>query len=140
MRYRALTATGDYSFGLGPSEFLVNTPATVAQAVLTALLLHQGEWFLNITAGMPWETQVLGYGTQTLYDAAIKSAILGVEGVKQILNYNSSLNTKTRNLTVNVTIDTIYGEATITGASVGILGYGQMPYGGPGPYGGGYTP
>jgi len=91
MRYRALDANGDYSFGLGPQEYLANSPQTVAQAVLTALLLHQGEWFLDITAGMPWETQVLGFGTGSLYDAAIKNAILGVEGVASIVSYSSAL-------------------------------------------------
>lgn len=91
MRYRALTSTGDYRLGRGSQEFLVNTPACVGQAVLTALLLHQGEWFLDLTVGMPWETQVLGKGTLSLYDAAIKAAILNVQGVKSILSYESIL-------------------------------------------------
>jgi hypothetical protein len=111
MRYRALTEEGDYSFGLGPSEFLVNTPATVAQAILTGLLLHQGEFFLNLLAGMPWETQVLGYDTQSLYDAAIKNQILGTQGVLSIASYSSTLNPKTRNLQVNGIANTIYGPA-----------------------------
>jgi len=138
MRYRTLTASGDYTFGHGPSEFLVNSPATVAQAVLTALLLHQGEWFLDTTVGMPWETQVLGYGTQSLYDAAIKAAILSVEGVQAITSYSSSLNRTTRALTVNATISTIYGSANVVTnvPAFGTGGYGIQPYGGPGPYGG----
>lgn len=138
MRYRSLTSSGDYTFGHGPTEFLVNSPATVAQAVTTALLLHQGEWFLDVTAGMPWETQVLGYGTQSLYDSAIKATILGVEGVQSIVSYSSSLNRATRALTVNVTLNTIYGQTSLSAnVSGGISGgYGIQPFGGPGPYGG----
>lgn len=91
MRYRALTQTGDYSFGRGPQEYLANSPQCVAQAVLTALLLHQGEWFLDVTAGMQWETQVLGLRTGSLRDTAIRNCILGVQGVNKILSYQSVL-------------------------------------------------
>ena len=137
MRYRALTASGDYSFGLGPSEFLVDSPATVAQAVLTALLLHQGEWFLDVTVGMPWETQVIGYGTQSLYDSAIKNEMLGVQGVQSIVSYSSSLDRSTRHLVVNAILDTIYGQTSVsTSVTPTPGGYGIQSYGGPGPYGG----
>lgn len=114
MRYRALTASGDYSFGLGPSEFLINTPATVAQAILTGLLLIQGEWFLNLLAGMPWFTQVLGFNTQSLYDPAIKNQILSTQGVASIASYSSSFNSAKRNLSVQATVNTIYGQVTIS--------------------------
>jgi hypothetical protein len=114
MRYRKLDSNFDYVLGQGPQEFLVNSPACVAQAVRTALLLHQGEWFLDVTAGMPWETQVLGYGTQSLYDRAIKNCILGVQGVQAILEYDSSLDSATRGLTVNVVLSTNYGQTPVT--------------------------
>lgn len=39
MRYRVLSPTGDYTFGQGPGEFLVNSPAAVAQAIGTRLRL-----------------------------------------------------------------------------------------------------
>lgn len=134
MRYRKITAAGDYTFGQGNAEFLVDNPACVAQAVLTALLLHRGEWFLDTSAGMPWETQVLGYGTQSLYDAAIKSAILGVQGVQAILSYSSSLDVAKRVLTVNAVISTIFGNVALTekfnAAGYGISPFGDAPYGG----------
>ena|SRR5712664_2586072 len=136
MRYRKLTSAGDYSFGQNALDFYVNSPQTVAQAVLTRLLLHQGEWFLDLTFGMPWESQVLGYNTKSLYDAAIQNEILGVQGVRSILSYSSDLNTVTRKLTVNATIDTIYSTfvfATTFGVATGgfgISGYGVSPYGG----------
>lgn len=116
MRYRKLDPQFDYVFGQGPQEFLVNSPACVAQAVRTALLLHQGEWFLDVTAGMPWETQVLGYGTQSLYDAAIKAVIGAVQGVQAILSYSSSLDISKRVLTVSATINTTFGQTSLTTA------------------------
>jgi hypothetical protein len=113
MRYRQLDANGDYVFGNGPGEFLVNTPAAVAQAVVTRLKLWQGEWFLDSQAGTPYNTQVLGYGTQNVYDAAIQTVILNTTGVNQISDYSSSFNRTTRALTINATVATIYGTTTI---------------------------
>jgi hypothetical protein len=135
MRYRKLDSNYDYVLGQGPNEFLVNSPQCVAQAVLTALLLHQGEWFLDLTAGVPWETQVLGFNTQSLYDRVIKTAILNVQGVQSIVTYSSSLNPATRLLTINASILTIYGITTLTAQIITSGGYGigpfaQIPYGG----------
>jgi len=109
MRVRQLTATGDFPFGQGSANYLVDSRATVAQEVLTTLLLFQGEWFLDITKGVPWFTQVAGVGTIPLYDSIIKEAILNVQGVTAIVNYSSNLNRVTRQLTVAVTIDTQFG-------------------------------
>lgn len=115
MRYRKLDANGDYTFGHSAADFLQNLPETVAQAVQTRLDLYKGEWFLDITDGTPWNTEVLGKNTQATYDAAIKSRILGTPGVKQIDSYTSTFNPGTRALTVNVTLTTIYGQTTFTG-------------------------
>lgn len=135
MIYRKLTATGDYSFGHKKNDFFVNSSAAVAQAIQTALKLIQGEWFLDNTVGVPYFTQVLGYNTQSLYDSVIKQAILGVQGVNAILNYSSSLNTVTRMLTVNVTVNTIFSLGVATSVTLQLGGYGVGPYGAQAGYG-----
>lgn len=104
-----LTATGDYAWGQGSANYLVDSRAAVAQEVQTTLLLFQGEWFLDVTAGVPWFTQVAGVGTVPIYDQVIKQAIQGVQGVTDIVNYSSTLNRATRALTVSVTINTQFG-------------------------------
>lgn len=114
MKYRQLSAEGDYSFGNGRAEFYVDSPAAVAQAVKTRLGLAQGEWFLDLTEGTPYSTQILGTGTMTLYDQAIQERILGTPGVSRINEYASVLNRNTRQLTVTARITTIYGETPIT--------------------------
>lgn len=114
MRYRELSPTGDYVFGRGPAEFLVNTPQTVGQAVKTRLLLLVGEWFLNVTDGTPYATKILGTNTKNTYDTAIRERILDTPGVTQITEYFSAFNSDTRALTVTATIDTIYGSIQIT--------------------------
>lgn len=112
MRYRVLSATDDYVFGSGPSEFLVNSPEAVAQAVKTRLMLARGEWFLDTEEGTPYSTEILGEGTLELYDQAIRERILGTQGVTAIDQYASYLDPQ-RNLRVACTISTIYGATTV---------------------------
>ncbi|KWC56578.1 hypothetical protein [Burkholderia ubonensis] len=113
MRYRKQDADGDYVFGRGDADFLVNVPEAVAQAVQTRLRLLRGEWFLDTTVGMPWATDVLGKYTSGTYDAAIRQCILGTQGVTEITNYSSSVDPETRKLSVSATINTIYGDTTV---------------------------
>jgi hypothetical protein len=112
MKYRELDANGDYTFGRSMAEFLNNSPAAVAQAVMTRLKLAQGEWFLDQTDGTPYSTQILGTGTQTLYDKAIRERILDTPGVQSIDDYASTLDQE-RNLRVAVLISTVYGQAAV---------------------------
>lgn len=111
MRYRPLDSNGDYTIG---QNFLVNSPAAVAQAIKTRLLLWVGEWFLDTSEGTPWPTQVLGPRANTNPDAVIKQRILGTPGVTSIINYSSNFNGGNRTLTVSATVQTQYGIATIT--------------------------
>ncbi|MCM2483367.1 hypothetical protein ACVCIC_04875 [Burkholderia glumae] len=113
MRYRKLDANDDYVFGGSANDFLVNSPDAAAQAVLTRLRLLQGEWFLDITDGMPWATAVFGKNMQGTADAAIRSCILGTTGVTEITAYGSAIDSSTRKLTVTATVNTLYGSTTI---------------------------
>jgi hypothetical protein len=112
MRYRELTPAGDSTIFSGATQFLVNSPAAVAQAVLTRLNLWQGQWFLDSTLGLPVFQQIIGFGTQAVRDAAIQNVILNTPGVNQITKYTSSLTG--RAFRVDATIDTIYGSTAIT--------------------------
>lgn len=114
MRYRKQDANGDYVWGHQQNDFWLNTPDGVALAIKTRLLLFVGEWFLDVTDGTPWTTQVLDKYTKDQYDAAIQDRILGTQGVTQITNYSSSVNTTTRTLTVSATVETQYGTTTIS--------------------------
>lgn len=112
MRNRTLNASGDFQFGLSDAQFFVDSPDAVAQAVRTRLDLHAGEWFLDLLEGTPYETRILGEGTQATYDQVIQERILGTEGVAAITDYSSILD-QNRKLTVNAAITTIYGSTTI---------------------------
>jgi hypothetical protein len=113
-----LDANGDYVFGNSEQDFLVDSPACVAQAISTALQLLQGEWFLDTTAGVPWLTEVIGLGTGATYDTVIKNAILGVQGVQDIASYTSVLDGTT--LVVSAVVDSVYGQASVNNLTLSI--------------------
>lgn len=116
MKYRALDPNGDYQVGL---PFLDNSPGCVAQAISTRLKLWQGEWFLDITAGTPWNQSILGRSVNP--DAYIKQAILGTLGVQSIATYQSNY-TVLRLLNVSGTVNSIYGVATFNVTINPVLG------------------
>jgi hypothetical protein len=108
LRIRADDANGDYLFGQGNVEFLVDSPAAVAQYVKSRLALAAGEWFLDLTEGTPYGTRILGEGTRPLYDQAIRDRILNTPGVTRIDEYVSILSG--RSLSVTATITTQFGQ------------------------------
>ncbi|SDV49072.1 hypothetical protein [Chitinasiproducens palmae] len=113
MRYRKLDANGDYVFGGQQADFYRDQVDGIAQAVRTRLALLTGEWFLDITEGTPWHTDVLGKYTSAVYDSAIRNRILSTDGVNSIESYSSTVDRDARRLTVSVQIDTIYGATTL---------------------------
>lgn len=119
MRVRALSPSGDFTFGQGQGNFLANSPAAVAQCIATALQLWAGEWYLDTSAGTRYQTQILGNNTSGLYDAEFRRVILGVQGVTQLLSYSSSLNRAARVLKVSGAVQTQFSSTPI-GFNVGI--------------------
>ena len=115
MRYRALTSSGDYSFGHGQANMLINSPEAVAQAVMTRLKLFTGEYFVDLLEGTPYVPGVLGRHTAETYDAVFRERILATEGVTELVSYESELDRDTRRLGVYAEINTVYGRAAVQG-------------------------
>lgn len=113
MKYRALDANGDYSFGNGNGNFYKDVPEAVRQAVVTRLRLWSGEWFLDTTEGTAWQAGVLGKTAKATADGVIRERVLNTMGVSGITAFSSSVNADLRTYTVAVTISTIYGPAQI---------------------------
>jgi hypothetical protein len=113
MKYRKLTEFGDYTFGQGAGNFIQDTPETVGQAVKTRLALRVGEWMLDTTIGTPYDTDIIGAGKITSYDSAFQEVILDTQGVTGIADYSSGIDPKTRQVTINCTINTMYGASQL---------------------------
>lgn len=113
MRYRILTSDNDFSFGNGALNYYFNVPASVGQAVETGLLLWLGEWYLDISLGTPYIEGVLGKYSQATADATIQTQVLNVTGVVNISSYASQINSDTRAMSIQLSINTIYGPTQI---------------------------
>jgi len=114
MRVRKLDTNGDYSMGHNASDWLVDSPACVDQVIQTSLRLFQGEWFLDINAGLPL-IKILGFGNLLQADYEIKSTIEAVPGFQNFQNYQSYYNPVTRSFLPTATVNTIYGKITYSG-------------------------
>jgi hypothetical protein len=108
MRIRNVSSSGDYTFGNGSANFLIDSPAAVGLLVQDRLLLFQGSWFLDQTDGVPYSSEVLGTNTKSLYDLVIQNRVLATPNVTGIENYESNLSPG-RQLTVSFNIDTAFG-------------------------------
>ena len=83
----------------------------VAQNIQIKLQMFQGEWFLDITAGLPYYESILVKNPDGAeIDAIIKSEILAVEGVNELLEYSAEFDENNpRWLNVTFTVDTDFG-------------------------------
>ena len=116
MRYRKQDEQGDYSFGSGLNNFHIDSAEAVAQAIETRLKLWIGEWFADTSDGTGWSQAILGKHSKNLYELTLRQRVLETYGVTSIESFQSSLDSDTRRLTVSMTVNTIYGQTTVTGA------------------------
>ena len=136
-RVRALGPTGDYTFGRSNLNFLVDSPAAVAQCVGTRLKLWEGEWFLNLTEGTPWLQGILGKKNLGLASALIRERVMGTPFVTGVTDFSFFFNSTTIAWIVTGKVSTFFGPVSIDvplrslGADPFTLG--TSPVGGPNP-------
>ena len=99
MRYRREDTEGDYTFGQGDDTFLIDSPECVAQAVKTRFEYVQS---------------VLGKQRSDVYILAIRERIQDTPGVLSILSFDTNYDGTSRRVTFTSSIDTIYGQTTVT--------------------------
>jgi hypothetical protein len=114
MKYRRLDANGDMVLGGGLAAFTIDSPETVAQAIKTRLQLWAGEWFLDTSEGTPWAQAVLGKGDVSRAGYALRSRILGTQGVQSLDFFTYAVDTDNRSLSLTAEVTTSYGAVTIS--------------------------
>lgn len=83
----------------------------VIQRLYIRLRTFLGEWFLNVEYGVPWLEDVLGHkAPKSRVDMIIQSQILAERNVKQVTEFNSTMDTLTRNYTCSFRVRTDSGE------------------------------
>lgn len=105
MKFRSLTALGDWQFGSGLNSYAV-TQQAIALNIKTSILSFLKDCWFAPNAGIDWLRLLGTPGTQQEIQLTVKGIILQCYGVTQV---NSVLaNVNGRNLTVTYSINTIY--------------------------------
>ncbi len=106
---RRLDASHDMTFGFGLGNY-ARDAESVRQRVRTRLLTHQGEWFLDVDAGLPWLDRVLTKPADlTLAEALIKRCIVETEGVASLDAFALTFDRSARAVSIAASLTTIYG-------------------------------
>jgi len=123
--YLQLDADNDPIFD--PRAALVDAEA-VEQAILTRLLLFQGEWWENLNEGTPYFQQILGkrgsVGGQQIMSLALAQRINGTPYVTAAQNVSAALNPESRQFSFSCTAQTAFGPVSVSNspASAASLG------------------
>lgn len=109
--YRKLGPNADPIRGQGLNDFLTDL-AAVAQAVQTRLALWQGEWWEDLTDGLPMLQGILGVmgaGKSGRAALLIQQRILGTPYVIGLSNVSTTYNAAARALTFQCTAIVSFG-------------------------------
>lgn len=101
-------------FGHPSIDFYKDSPEAVGQAVLTRLRLWKGEWFADMAEGTPYNEEVLGKKRLESASFTIRRRILETQGVLSIETFSFIRDEATRSFFVTATINTIYGETSLS--------------------------
>lgn len=101
MRIIKTTSDGYLSIENGKPVFLSDLDA-VAQNIYQTLRLFQGEFFLDITKGIPYKQSIFKKSTPYQYISSIfEAAVLGVNGVISIEKFDYDYTAATREFKIN---------------------------------------
>lgn len=114
---RKLDANHDPIYGNGQADFLTDLYA-VAQLIDTSLLLLQGEWWNDLTAGLPLFQQIIGVSgvgnNPQIAALLIQQTIVAVPYVNTISDVQLSYDPITRSFTYSCKVYTSFGTIQTT--------------------------
>ena len=108
MKYRKLDENGDYVFGNNSYDYIEKAEA-IAQAIKTKLYLFYGEWWEDISLGLPMFQSILGQVSnnnlrQTVILLCAEQISL-VEGVTSVDSISVDISARKLGLTIDVTTE-----------------------------------
>lgn len=119
MSARDLALDSNYDLAIVGQDLapLVADTASIVSDVEATLLFMLGEWFLDLSQGLPWFQEVLGPKKVNLQamKAAITSAIAARQGITQVQFVTLTQNTTRRSLSVTWAA---FSDATLLGSTL----------------------
>jgi hypothetical protein len=102
---RALSQTGDWTFGRGRANYLTRNSA-IAQNISTRLKSFLGDCFFSSASGIDW-FNLLGSSARTELELAIATTILNTDGVTGLERLDIEVNAD-RFFRVSYAVTTVY--------------------------------
>lgn len=100
-KVRRLDRNHDWTFGQGRANYAEQSEG-IAQNVQCRLWSFVGDWFLDLEHGLPWLEKMGRAVDINELERQVKKQVLETEGVKQITQYQSRFDPKTRKLTISI--------------------------------------
>ena len=110
-KIRAIDNNGDWTFGKGLGNYKTGLDA-LKQNIKTKLLEWKGDCFFNNNAGIDWNNRLSKRQQSLPLQREIKSLIVKIDGVTAVNNIDLIFDEDTRNLTLNYSMNTVYGNLT----------------------------
>ncbi len=105
--------TGTFRRGANGGRYFSTGLEGIRQAINIKLLTFLGEWFLDLTKGVPFFELVLVKAPNfPAIKAELSTQILAVSGVRSITSLVLTFNKSTRNLSITWGVDTTLGALT----------------------------
>lgn len=111
MVVRAIDENGDWQFGNGIANYK-DKQEEIKQNIITTLRSWKNDCFFDMEAGVDWYNLMGSRGREEDLKNDIIKNIMSVNGVVNIINYESFLN-ENREININIRLNTIYGEMEI---------------------------
>jgi len=119
MIFRALTPTGDFTFGQGRSGYLTKEAAIQAN-IKTSLYSYLNDAFWRMDFGIDWQNLIGGKNPQARESIILqtRTTIINCFGVTKINTVDVNFNARTRNLTISYDINTIFTTNRVNSVTI----------------------
>lgn len=104
--------TGDIAMTDDNSLQMVTGAEAVLQHAIERVRTFEGEWFLDLQAGLPWFQRILGQRfDETLVEALVKGEIYETAGCTGITSFSAAFSKRERVINLRqIRISTIFDE------------------------------
>lgn len=104
--------TGDLYFDGDGNLVTVTGARAVQEHAVQRVKTFEGEWFLDITAGLPWWQRILGQQfDEALAEAIVKAEVFGTQGVTEITSFSVNFDRMARVINIrDITVATEYDD------------------------------
>lgn len=113
---RDILADDDGDMTMTAGRFVWASDAdAIAQSLSMRLQFFLEEWFADETAGLPLFQKILVKNPNLAeVREAYRTEILGTTGVNNLIDFESALDSSTREFAVTASVDTDFGELTVS--------------------------